>query len=393
MTTFAAVRWTAPTSPRPVRRARRLLIAGALALVAFVVPAASAAADPVDQILVNGAAPRTDGGGLQVSASLSGGHLTITNNGSSYTDAIEIDGQLADFSGSVGFTAAPSGSTSCTLGASAGSGVQNKFSCRGLSIPPGGQTTLTLSYPSTFTGGLAFVNVNFVQILVNGAVMNPNGHGLQARALVMNHPCFSGLTHCVDVFNVSTSEAPITNVAATVDSDTVGIVAAHGPFDAQIGQPCDTSGATFSCQTGFGLGPGSNFPFDFSYSDSSFTGGLKQVSLTYQTTACTGGTASALGPALAVPAADKCTPPSHTKITFVKINQQKHTAEFKFKAHMAKRFKCDLTRNHHVVFFHTCTSPKKYAAPLKPGNYEFFVDAYNAGGIDPNAAHKKFTIN
>jgi hypothetical protein len=391
MNAFVFARRTARISPRGSHRIGRLLIAGALAIIAVVVAAAPAAADPTGQTLVNGAPP--SGGGLGVTASLSGGQLTVTNNGSSYTNAIEIDGQLADFSGTVALTGAQIGSTPCTLSASAGSPVQNKFACAGLSLMPGQQTSVTLSYPPTFTGGLAFVNTNFVQILVNGKVMNPNGKGLQARAIIKDGGCFSNLTHCVNVSNVSSSQAVITNVAGTVDSDTVTIQDAKGPFDLQIGSGCST-GDTFSCQTGFGIGPGGGFPFDFSYSDSSFTGGLKQVSVTYQVTPCTpGADALAFSPALAVTADRNCTPPSHTKITFAKINQSKHTALFKFKAHGSKQFKCDLTRNQHVVFFHKCKSPKPYANRLKTGHYEFFVDAYNAGGIDPKPAHKKFTIH
>jgi hypothetical protein len=195
------------------------------------------------------------------------------------------------------------------------------------------------------------------------------------------------------VSNASSSQAVITNVAGTADSDTVTIPDAKGPFDAQIGMGCST-GATFSCETGFGIGPGGGFPFDFSFSDPSFKGGLKQISVTYQTTPCTpSAAASAFSPALAVTAAQNCTSPSHTKITFAKINQSKHTALFKFKAHGSKQFKCDLTRNQHVVFFHKCKSPKPYANRLKTGHYEFLVDAYNAGGIDPKPAHKKFTIH
>jgi hypothetical protein len=395
MNAFVFARRTARTSPRPSRRVRRLLSAGALAIIAVVGAAGPAAADPTGQILVNGAPPRSDGGGLQVTASLSGGQLTVTNNGSSYTNAIEIDGRLADFSGTVALTGAQIGSTPCTVSAAPGSSVPNKFSCAGLSVMPGQQTTVTLSYPPTFTGGLAVVNTNFVQILVNGKVMNPNGKGLQARAIIQNSPCFSDLTHCVQVSNAASSEAPITRVDGTADSDTVTIPDAKGPFDAQIGMGCST-GATFSCETGFGMGPGGGFPFDFSFSDQSFKGGLKQVSLSYQTTPCTPNAdadPSAFGPALAVTADQNCTPPSHTKITFAQVNQSKRTALFKFKAHGSKQFKCDLTRNQHVVFFNKCKSPKPYADRLKPGHYEFLVDAYNAGGIDPKPAHKKFTIH
>src|SRR5450432_3314907 len=75
---------------------RRRLPGRVLALLAIVVAllaaAAPAMADPINQILVNGSAPNSDGTGLQVSATFATSELTVTNKSSSYTDIKEIDG-------------------------------------------------------------------------------------------------------------------------------------------------------------------------------------------------------------------------------------------------------------------------------------------------------------
>jgi hypothetical protein len=120
--------------------------------------------------------------------------------------------------------------------------------------------------------------------------------------------------------------------------------------------------------------------------------GLSTVNVTFNdgtVGACPGGAADVgAGPVAGV--ADKCTPPSGTRITQAKINR--NTAFFRFKARGATRFQCKLFRNRRLIFNHACQSPKPYANALAPGKYAFVVTGVNRGGYDPKSAVKQFTI-
>jgi len=90
--------------------------------------------------------------------------------------------------------------------------------------------------------------------------------------------------------------------------------------------------------------------------------------------------------------------PPNTKISKAKINQDKNTATFKFKAigggkaKASHGFQCALVKKHRKPRFRKCTSPKKYKH-LKPGKYTFEVRAFDAAGKDKTPAKKKFKIN
>jgi hypothetical protein len=92
-------------------------------------------------------------------------------------------------------------------------------------------------------------------------------------------------------------------------------------------------------------------------------------------------------------------PPPNTKIKKAKINQDKDSAKFKFKAIGAPKaaaatsgFQCQLKRKgKEAKKFKNCTSPKTYKH-LKPGKYTFKVRAFSAAGKDPTPAKKKFKI-
>jgi hypothetical protein len=90
--------------------------------------------------------------------------------------------------------------------------------------------------------------------------------------------------------------------------------------------------------------------------------------------------------------ADNCNPPTGTKITVAKINQGRHTAFFRFTAHHASRFQCELIRNGKIMFRRTCNSPKPYANPLSKGRYLFVVMGVNHAGMDPVPAMKLFGL-
>jgi hypothetical protein len=85
--------------------------------------------------------------------------------------------------------------------------------------------------------------------------------------------------------------------------------------------------------------------FDIDFTDSSFSSGLGDIDVEFVPTPCANLARVSFGPAIAKAADANCTPPSHTKITQAKINKNKHTAFFKFKAKGTKKFKCTLTRN------------------------------------------------
>jgi hypothetical protein len=364
-------------------------------VVAALAAAAPAMADPINQILVNGSAPNSDGTGLQVSATFGSALLTVTNKSSSYTDIKEIDGVANPASQplSSATTAADASGAACTV--SGGSA----FSCPGLSVAPGDSASILLhdgqSYPYN---GLANLNVIYDSIEVNGKPMNPHGKGLQVTAITKKGSCpelGKASAWCLTVTNSPNSGTPMTDVTGIPNSPPAdGSDAQVSVVHAGFGFGSDTEGCAleqsgFACPAPFGVSP-QEYGFDFT--DSSFSSGLGDVQVNFQSTPCANSARASLGPAIAK-AADNCTPPSHTKITQAKINQNKHTALFKFTAKGTKKFTCELTRNGQRIHYAPCRSPKPYANKLKKGKYVFYVDGTNQGGTDPHPAKKKFTIS
>jgi hypothetical protein len=370
-----------------------------LALLAIVVAplaaAAPAMADPIDQILVNGSAPNSDGTGLQVSATFGNALLTVTNKSSSYTDIKEIDGVAHPASQplSSATTTADAYGASCTV--SGGS----SFSCPGLSVAPGDSAHILLhdgqSYPYN---GLAHLNINYDSITVNGKAMNAHGKGLQVTAITKTGSCpelGKSSEWCLTVTNSPNSGTPMTSVGATPNTPPAdGSAAQVSVVHAEFGFGSDTVGCSllqdgFGCPAPFGVSP-QEYGFDFT--DSSFSSGLGDIQVSFQSTPCANNARATFGAAIAVAADANCTPPSHTKITVAKINHIKHTAFFKFKAKGTKKFTCELLRNGRRLYYAPCHSPKPYASKLKNGKYVFYVDGTNQGGTDSHPAKKKFTL-
>jgi hypothetical protein len=146
----------------------------------------------------------------------------------------------------------------------------------------------------------------------------------------------------------------------------------------------------FECPAPFGVSPQA---YGFDFASSSFSSGLGDIQVSFQSTPCTNNAQASFRPAIAEAAAANCKPPSHTKITVAKINQNKHMAFFKFTAKGTKKFICELTRNAQRLYYAPCHSPKPYTTKLKKGTYVFRVDGTNQGGTDPHPAKKKFTLS
>ena len=392
---------TAMTNRRPAGEwwQRRHLPGRVLALMAIVVAslaaAAPAMADPIGQILVNGSAPNSNGTGLQVSASSASGDLKVTNNSSSYTDIKEIDGVVVPTSQALSkaTTASDAYGTSCSISG-------NSFSCPGLSVAPGASVDILVengqSYPYN---GLSSLNVTFDSIEVNGNAMNSQGKGLQVTAITKKGAC-PDLGHttawCLTVTDLPSSGTPMMVVSASPNSP---------PADGSATQVADTYsgfgfgwgnggcgqdlGNGFECSAPFGVSP-QEFGVDFA--NTSFSSGLGDIQVTFESTPCANTATASFDSAIAKAADANCTPPSHTKITVAKINEKKQTAFFKFKAKGTKNFTCELTRNGKRLHYAKCRSPKPYANKLKKGKYVFYVDGTNQGGTDPHPAKKKFTI-
>jgi hypothetical protein len=384
-----------PPRGRTRHRAWRVVLVVMASVAAACVTAASAAADTIDQVQVNGASANADGTGPQVTVFLQNSRLEVTNKSSSYTDIKEIDGQGAPGVGDP-VTGAGVGSVTadnCTV-------ANNSFSCPGLSIPPGSSVDIRLSSPNGNTPGhLGSLNVIYDSIEVNGSPMNSHGKGLQVTAVTQMGSCpeiGKSSKMCLTVRSADSNGAPLNTVTVAVNSPPADANAAQiSHIDAEFGFSTDdglcgrNGDGTFECTAPFGVNP-QEYGFDFS--DPSFSSGLGDISVTLTNTPCLNGAQASFGAAVAKIADVNCTPPSHTKITVAKINQQKHTAFFKFKAKGTKKFKCELMRNGKRKFFATCTSPKPYASKLPKGSYVFYVDAINQGGVDPKPAKKKFTL-
>jgi hypothetical protein len=379
---------------------RRRLPGRVLALLAIVVAllaaAAPAMADPINQILVNGSAPNSDGTGLQVSATFGSADLSVTNNSSSYTDIKEIDGVVlpATLPFSSATTTSDAYGESCTI--SGGS----SFGCPGLSVAPGDSANILLhdgeSYPYN---GLASINVIYDSVEVNGKPMDPHGKGLQVTAITKKGSC-PDVGHssawCLTVTDLPSNGAPTGPVSASpnsppADGSPTQIADAYAEFGFGWGDGCSQDlGDGFNCLAPFGITP-QEYGFDFTAS--SFSSGLGDIQVSFPSTPCINKAAASFATAIAEAADANCTPPSHTKITVAKINQSKHTAFFKFTAKGTKQFTCELTRNGQRLYSAPCHSPKPYANKLKKGKYVFYVDATNQGGTDPHPAKKKFTLS
>jgi len=383
---------------------RRRLPGRVLALLAIVVAALAAAApamaEPIDQILVNGSAPNSDGSGLQVSATFSGASLTVTNTSSSFTDIKEIDGVAHPTNQPLSSAT----TTSDVSGASCTVSGGNSFSCPGLAVAPGDSATILVhngqSYPFN---GLATLSVIYDSIEVNGNPMNPQGKGLQVTAVTKKESCPDLASPSNWCLTVTSSQGNGTNMTAVAtapnsppaDSAATQVSQAEAGFGFSFGfgssfaNGCGLQNGGFECPAPFGASP-QEYGFDFA--NSSFSSGLGDIQVSFQSTPCANAARASFGSAIAETAAANCTPPSHTKITVAKINQNKHTAFFKFTAKGTKKFTCELTRNGQRLYYAPCQSPKPYANKLKKGKYVFYVDGTNQGGTDPHPAKKKFTF-
>jgi hypothetical protein len=381
------------------RLARRVLTFLAIVVAALAV-AAPAMGDPINQILVNGSSPNSDGTGLQVSATFGSAELTVTNKSSSYTDIKEIDGVVLP--ATLPFSSATNSNdaygASCTVSGSS-------FSCPGLSVAPGDSASILLhdgqSYPYN---GLASVNVTYDSIEVNGEPMDPNGNGLQVTAVTKKESCPDLASPSNSCLTVTSSPGNGTNMTAVAtapnsppaDSAATQVSKAEAGFGFSFGfgssfaNGCGLQNGGFECPAPFGVSP-QEYGFDFA--SSSFSSGLGDIQVSFRSTPCTNNAQASFRSAIAEAAGANCTPPSHTKIAVAKIDHNKHTAFFKFTAKGTKKFICELTRNAQRLYYAPCHSPKPYATKLKKGTYVFRVDAINQGGTDPHPAQKKFTLS
>jgi hypothetical protein len=180
----------------------------------------------------------------------------------------------------------------------------------------------------------------------------------------------------------------LTEIDGTVAGGTVNSIQA--PF---FEISCQISGPNFQCPTGIGIGPGSNIFYPFNYTGGH---GLSSVNLIFDLGApvpCLNGGGDVLAdPLLAIAASPDCNVPGNAKITGAHIDAQAGNATFRFKAHGAHSFSCELIRNHKIAFQNSCSSPKRYHGPLGAGHYVFVVWGADAGGLSHKSATKTFTL-
>lgn len=241
-------------------------------------------------------------------------------------------------------------------------------------------------------------------LTINGASPSPNGPTVNATLegdgsdgaggarsiLTVTFPSSNDtgdeITAVSGRFNSAAGSFP--NGIITVDEE-VGETNTGGLFNFfKNGQPCSddfTAKQSFSCANFFGgFGPGAQQSYVI---DTTQTPGdpapLSSIDITVKMCGQTGTHAIV---------ADNCAPPGPTKITKTKINQQKRTASFSYKAKRAMHYECELLHNKKVKFRAACGSKKKYANALDRGKYVFVVWGVNAGGGSAKAAAKKFKI-
>lgn len=104
MTSSPSAPASSPASPRGIRRrARRLLVAGALVVSAVALSAGPAAADPIGQLQVNGSSASVASAGFSASdVTFSGGRLEVNLPMSEQAGVLsEVDGTLNDSSVSI----------------------------------------------------------------------------------------------------------------------------------------------------------------------------------------------------------------------------------------------------------------------------------------------------
>jgi hypothetical protein len=218
-------------------------------------------------------------------------------------------------------------------------------------------------------------------VTINGAIPDANGTGLQVGVTLSAGQ--------LTLTNPASNNADIIGVSGTLNSGTVSLTNVLGFF-----QECQSSPTAFQCDTGIGIGPGSDITFTLDYSQP-YSGGLSSVNVMFDNPACSAAAEkeqSATSAAATVSDAN-CTVPSNTTITSAMINKTRHTASFHFKARHATSFRCELIRGDHIVFLHSCRSPARYfGKPMTAGNYIFLVRGVNAAGLDPKFARRNFTL-
>ena len=223
-------------------------------------------------------------------------------------------------------------------------------------------------------------------LLINGQPAS-QVHGLQVQARLVP----SGGGDRLEVIDESNDPAEmVTEVDATINSQSVGLTYARP--DRGTDADCNLHGSSaVGCPV---MGTFGTLPMRFRlvYSESDYSGGLDTVNVIFNFGSiglCAGDAADARVAHARV--ADKCTPPSKTRITQAKINR--NTAFFRFTARLATKFECELVRNGKIMFRHSCQSPKPYANPLPRGTYKFIVWGVNRAGIDRRPAQKSFKIS
>jgi hypothetical protein len=224
------------------------------------------------------------------------------------------------------------------------------------------------------------------QVLEDGQAV-ASGPGLQA-----SNVSFSG-----GVLHVSNPagnpEDTITEIDGTLNSSSVSITSLSGTFDS-----CRWSGTpqSFQCPTGIGIGPGSDISLRFGFSQP-YSQGLSSVNVIFDfglPPACADApSASTDQAALQLTTDDvNCNPPGATMLISATINAQRRTASFHFTASHATSYKCELVRDHRVMFRHACGTMKTYAGPLSAGSYIFVAWGMDAGGMSRAPAVKRFAI-
>jgi hypothetical protein len=146
---------------------------------------------------------------------------------------------------------------------------------------------------------------------------------------------------------------PADSAATQISQAEAGFGFSFG-FGASFANGCGLQNGGFECPAPFGVSPQE---YGFNFANSSFSVGLADIQVSFQSTPCTNNAQASFRPAIAEAAGANCTPPSHTKITVAKINHNKHAAFFKFTAKGTKKLICELTRNAQRVYYARATRP------------------------------------
>lgn len=95
---------------------------------------------------------------------------------------------------------------------------------------------------------------------------------------------------------------------------------------------------------------------------------------------------------VATTADNSCQPPSKVLIKTMHVNKKKHTAGFHQTAKGARGFRCNLYRNGHLMFGHSCGATKNYTNSLPGGSYRYYVWGTNSSGVSRDFAIAQFKL-